>query len=399
MCLIEKFTDVYSREIRRTRVIHWCSFSRGLRTCSRTRVYYHKETFYRMGYSQSKNSHERASPVYRIIEPPKLRRPKKHPSIAHRRRRKTYTRAFKSHMPFATRAAGSGKNPSHHRGRERERSPRPFVVDFPEESSFRRVRPVSSRAEIPTAPVPDKQKHNPVSSFQSSQRLMARQPRRPRERTPVAEREPRRQRQQAIPNMVEVHNHRSIDNSPVVADRDQVYQRNFRKVHFSSRGEDRDDTTNREHMNAVGEKQGAERTQRQFCRRNSWAGNKTNGRELAEGEVGHRVSLRRRHSWSTSPVSRSETHEEAHWSRTQWNTRHIRPRIIQDGHRQLAEAGDRIFIETQMRQNRESFARDFWSRTSRRPWNRGTPRSQTFHWGEEKIVYDGGYRRYGWRWR
>ncbi|KAI9927355.1 hypothetical protein MW887_002967 [Aspergillus wentii] len=222
------------------------------------------------------------------------------------------------------------------------------------------------------------------------------EPRQPRERTPVAERVPLRRRQSSPPRRVEVHNDRPDHRSSLSSSRGNGLTKKAegRQVHFSSDIEYVDDTEQSE----IGPENGQKilHPHREQSRRiNPFTKHK---QEDFENEASYRLKSRgTTSSFRVRPAS-SERIRGAPRAHTTNDTRCDRPRIIQDGRRQISEAGERICEEARQRQSREDFRRDFPSQASHRRQSRRSDRFQSFNSGDERIVYDKGPRRHGWRW-
>lgn len=310
---------------------------------------------------------------------------------------------FEFHIPFTRRASKDDEGPQGLIRRDTERDPRRFTANYPEESavprrpsrrsSYQELRPGSSRIFVtPQTP----QQRVPTADLPPEilRRQQASQPSRPaKERAPATDRVPLRRPERTPPTPpVEVHNSRYPEDSPpLTAMRDHYRQRKPptpKRVRFApdveGGGDSRDTTDN--NRSCEGQRN---RHTEEDIRRDA---------QFSKGGVGE---------CKHSELGRNRFQrfmERKFWPRSSGPQRTVprQPRIVQDGNRQITEAGDRIIAQARERLQREEFARDFHERPSRRSLDdqhhRPRPARRATFPGNDRIVYDGGYGHPDWRW-
>lgn len=377
MCLIEKFIDVYPQKVRKTKIVHRCPLSDGRKTCNRTPVYSYGEVYHRSHF-RPKNSYERALKLHQIIEPADTMEPEDPPVVATRTRARTRERsnyhAFSFLFPFSRRRRDGSRD----KEGVRERSPRPYEARFPEarahagqtmqKRSPQRAWSAPSRTDAVTEITPglDRQFHTLNRPSPSQQQEAPPGRRRQRKRTPVEECRPRRGEHQRIP--VQIHSHRPNEEPPVISSCNRNDQRSSRAVYYiTSRNAYQGDNNHGAYRNVTNERrEPGQSYSHAFARENSGQDNTcVNEPEHTNGEVDRQEYS---HGYIPWYISRLVKRREEQRSCTRWNARHARPQIIQEGHCQMAAAGNRVFTEAQERQSQETIVCDF--RPSRRPWNR-----------------------------
>lgn len=363
MCLVEKFTDIYPDETRIKKITHRCLFSPRRGTCSRIRVYDHGEAYHtRRAQLESPRTMAPSRARYQIIQhaEPSRSRECSRPPTERRPSPKRQSRPFRLYFPFFRRGYEFEVNRNTLRRREGERAARPFVVDSPETSRHNRQ---STQPLVHTAsprrgrsPVSERRTQEYPADFTSTRDQQPYcEPRRPRERSPVAERVPLGRRQSSLPHrIVEIHNHRPERNGPPrAASRERYEERSPqpRRVRFSSNVEYATITDDRNDNR--GQSGGSEQInfpQDNIDRRYY---------EAVEERPSRRQEERQRRRPSPWPGMQR--------SRTSPNIAHIRPRIIQDGYRQISRVGERLCTEGRIRPNHETTPRDLESQSTERP--------------------------------
>ncbi|RHZ58459.1 putative RNA binding protein [Aspergillus thermomutatus] len=302
------------------------------------------------------------------------------------------SRSFSFQIPIFRRPAEpSNRQPLRER-RGRQRSPRPFVVDFPEveERTPRDEQPASPRIRCispRTGRSPnsrDRERANDPDdlSRQTRSRQPSRGQRPPRERTPVTEREPEQRRPRQGPNcVVEIHN------DPAAAQDRERRSAERRQVRFSSDVEYEKNVNSIRARDRSGFHQGEDIDARAPTHR-SYPGSNGFARDAEN------MSNRASHSRDSSPHPRVHSPYPGRVRQQHQETNRHRPRIIQDGTRIISEAGERILAEGRDRHQRGNPLRDVELRTHRRASNGRSGRLRFFHSREESK--DG--RRHNERW-
>ncbi|PLB47030.1 hypothetical protein P170DRAFT_438742 [Aspergillus steynii IBT 23096] len=390
MCLVEEFTDVYPMEDRLRRVIYHCSSSDGERTCRKTRIRNCGEVYH------ARHDHPTNSPE---TPPLRYRRSRADPQSV-RRVSPVRSRPFKLRFPFLK------SSPEHVRvqeiqgPRDRKATLDPSAIRDPHGDDTMRSRQrfhVSASPRLHTTSPQrtagsgstgrEREQDNSLSrEARPQQRSQAR--RLPRERTPVVERVPlRRKDPQAPARVVEVHN----DPRASCDEEQHGRRKGDRQVRFSN-------TIDYEGGVSKGRQYPSTPTEprRDYFLPGKLADRYRNVDRRASPQ---RVFSKERPYIETRTPRFERSRDAAPSPSASLGPNRPQPRIIQDGNRHVAEAGQRILVEARRRQTRERFTRDLRSYTAWRPWNR---RSEGLHESDisERIGDDGGSRRYkGWRWR
>lgn len=408
MCRIEIFTDVYPQEIRTRKIIRRCLFSPRRGTCRRTRVYDRGEMYHIQRFRLEKRQRAASpTPKYHIIQPVESRRSRERPAPIIESRKPSPSPSppprrrsdpIRLHLPFLRRTSSeSDKN------REsqmcRERVSRPFIVDFPEryrpkwQPNQRRSQTVSPQCGRYPDPEHRRQEspRDPAPSTRSPRDSQPnREPRRPRERSPVAERVPLRRRHSSPPpRVVAIHNHRPEENDPP---KTSSRERNGEKrVHFASdvkceQIKDKAPSAERDVHQGRNEGPGP------HGRSDSSSDTRDQKYEIIEERPSRRQQPQEKQTREPSPWPGKQ--RETQRDRATPNIIHVQPRIIQDGNRHLSRAAGRICMEARGRPSYESYLDGFEPQRSRSPL-RGFSRCRTFDIGNERIViYDGDRRRW-----
>ncbi|KAL5335012.1 cyclin-domain-containing protein [Aspergillus crustosus] len=351
-------------EIRTRKVVRRYVSTDSGRTCKRPNIFNRDEYYYRR-YAQHRQPEKIRPITKRIIETRvPLRDRTSLDTLWKRDESPVRSQPFKMRLPFG-RKVPSKADDYEPKPRGRPRSPRLFVVDPEPEPRYRwpraesprslspEIRCISPRRSLsPRRPSPPRFRRvrktvtdDTVRQSRSLER--PRGPRPPRERTPINEREPVRRR----PQSVEIH--QSLER------RDRSGSSGRRQVRFA------DDVEYEEH-------------------RRRPRGGRYESRQ-AESDDSIRDGLRRR-------IHRRSAHEDIDYrpryrhlspERTasrRFSTPRLRreddtvvaerprlqPRIIQDGYREISEAGDRIYAEGRRRRGQERDYHDFVSHSSSR---------------------------------
>ncbi|KAL2872259.1 putative RNA binding protein [Aspergillus lucknowensis] len=365
--------------------------------CKRPRIYDQGEYYYRR-YAQRRGPEERYSPTYRIIETREPLKPRASLNTLWRRDSSPIrSQPFKMCLPFVKRVVEPTRNDYERKPRGRARSPRPFVVDPPEiryawpkteraRSLSPEIRYISPRRGSSPRPIEREASVVLQESPRESRPLEQRKgPRPPRERTPVVEREPlrRRQRQQSI----EIHQspERRRERSGSSGRRQVRFSDDIDYVEQRSRGRGRydprqpesdDDDSIREHIR-----------RRVFGRRVPG--------DIDDGPRHRRLSPQRPTYRGSNP-SWLHRAEASIRSSPAYGRGRFRPRIIQDGDRDISEAGNRIYTEARRKRSQERALYDCISNSSSR-WRRRFDDIRDF--SSEDESYLRGSRPYGRRWR
>ncbi|KAL5047159.1 hypothetical protein BDW71DRAFT_206641 [Aspergillus fruticulosus] len=311
-------------------------------------------------------------------------------------------------MPYTIRRVSQKTDDSETKPRGRDRSPRPFVVDPAPEIRYawpKSERPRSLSPEIrcvsprrksllpPRRPSPRRPSPRRLSPPRPSPPPLKREtettvvvenlprqsrslerpkgPRPPRERTPVVEREPVRRRLRAL----EIHQ------TPERA-RERTESAGRRQVRFA------EDIDHEEYGT-------------RSRRRNEY--------QLSESDDDYRDEIRRRIFERRVPRDPNDrpkyrrisperpTYRSTNFTRSAIRSSRLRPRIIQDGDREISEDGDRIYAEARRRRYEERDLRDFVLHSSAR-WRRRFDDIRDFTSDDDSYVRGTGSRRYGRRW-
>ncbi|KAL4925893.1 putative RNA binding protein [Aspergillus undulatus] len=359
-------------EIRKRKVIRRYVYTDGGGICRRPKSFERDDYYYRR-YAQHKRTEERHSPAYRIIETRESLRPRAGLNKLWRRDQSPVrSEPFTMRMPYNKRVSPA-VDYYESRPRGRARSPRPFVVDHVPEIRYawpktRRqrcpspdIRHISPRRRSclrrPSSPPLAREETTViVDDAPREGRSLERHngPRRPRERTPVVEREPVRRRGRTV----EIH-------QPPERTRQRSRNSRRRQVRFA---EDVD----------YEEYDRPRRRDEPYHIDDSDDG-RPRYRSPSPGGTMYRMT-------GASRCRRSETISEG---------ARLRPRIIQDGNREISEAGDRIYGEARRRRrDPERDLHDFVSHSSSR-LRRRVDDIREFSSDDESFTDS---RRYGRRW-
>ncbi|KAL4806986.1 hypothetical protein BDV18DRAFT_111083 [Aspergillus unguis] len=373
-----------------------------------------RDEYYYRRHAQYKRTEERRPPTYRIIETREpLRSRSNLNTLWARDESPIRSRPFKMRMPYIKRVS-SAADEYEPRPRGRARSPRPFIVDPAPEIRYawpKRERPRSPSPEIrcisprrksclrkpsprlPRSPSPRRPSppplrretetvvisNNPPREGRPTERL--RQPRAPRERTPVVEREPVRRRQPAV----EIHQppDRERERSRSSGRRQVRFAEDVDYVEHGSRARQRSES-----YPADSDEDMRERIRRRVYERNIPENLDDGSRYRClspERQTYRRASLRSREpEASIRPTASARSR--------------LRPRIIQDGDRDISDAGERIYAEAHRRRYQERDLRDFVSHSSSR-WRRRFDDIRDFSSDDDSDLCGMASRRYGRRWR
>ncbi|KAL4997753.1 hypothetical protein BDV10DRAFT_168906 [Aspergillus recurvatus] len=380
-------------EIRTRKIIRRYVSEDGGGTCRRPKVLDRDEYYYRR-HVQHIRPEENHSPSYRIVETREPLRSRSSLNTLWRRDTSPIrSKPFKMRMPYTIRRVSPRTGGCEPKPRGRDRSPRPFVVDpapevryaWPKSEKSRSLSPeircVSPRRKSlvpprrPSPPLLKRETETTVvvedSPRQSRSLERFKGPRAPRERTPVVEREPVRRR----PHAVEIHQ------TPEQA-RERTKSAGRRQVRFA-------------------EDIGYEEYGTRSRQRNEYP--------LPESDDDYRDEIRRRIFEHRVPRNLDDgpkyrrisperpTYRSTDFPRSSIRSSRLRPRIIQDGDREISEAGDRIYAEARRRRYDERDLREFVSHSSAR-WRRRFDDIRDFSSDDDSYVHGTGSRRYGRRW-
>ena len=424
MCRIDKYTDIYLQEIRTRRKIYKCLFSPpGARMCKRVWIRDHGKVYHtrRTCIEESpKTAHMPLIPSrYKIRESPaKLSLPKlvrsktspvvtaieREPSPKQEKKKKTTKEEVRSHpvkfgIPFLSRSPerDERRRDDGHRQRCEERrearTARPFVVEAPEEYSYRRKSPRPTPSSSPPPPPPytrrrtsdsSRRARSPIPEHKSSPDSphSRREPRRPRETSPVTERVPLRRSHRPV----EVHNYESPRSRSWSRTRDaEDHPQQGRRVRFASNDDD--------HHQAP--------PSRRFNRSSTSSFDDIDyGYDIIKERPNRRHREQERHARKPSPwpdrpeKSRAGSHSHSHTH----ITRNMAPppRIVQDGCQRVSgsTANTSDWHQPPPKPNIEI----------RRPRSRGHARFRRSSLEPEPdssspVVCDADHWRYGGRWR
>lgn len=324
---------------------------------------------------ESRRSGERSTPI--IIESGR-------PSPPARRQ----SDPIRIHLPFPSRTSSDSEdNRDTQMHRRCEETFRPFIVEPPErhrsewQSTQRRSQTTSAQRRSPVSD--HRRQESPRDTTPSTpspgESQTYREPRRPRERSPVAERVPIRRRHSSPrpPRVVEIHNHRPEEKKP---SRTSSRERNGgRRVHFASDVEceptrEGDAPVETDDPRGQQDVPGPHRS-------NCSSEHRDRDYEIFEERPNRPQSPHERHTREPSPWPGRQ--RETQRDRAAPKIIQARPRIIQDGKRHLSRVGERIFTEARRRPSYEAYRHE-----SDRP-SRGFGRIRTFDIGDEKVViYD-----------
>lgn len=381
---------MYPMEIRTRKVIRRY-VSRDGGTLKRPKTFDREEYYYRR-HAQRNRGEERYSPTYRIIEQREPLRPR--PSLNTLWRRDlspVQSQPFKMRLPYIRRVAPVRDNLEPESSRDRARSARPFVVDpspeirytWPKSERLRspspEIRYVSPRRSSPRRPSP-----RPLERETDTTVIVGDIPRRPRslersngvrpprERTPVVEREPAKRKQ----HPVEIHQspERRKGREGSSGKRQVRFAEDIHYEEYGSRSPERN-----EHHQPESDSNQRENTRRRIHGRGIPID--TDGRPNVRCLSPERTTAYRR------------IHTETFRSRSSERSR-LRPRIIQDGNRELSEASDRIYAAARRRRDPVRDLYDFVPHSSSR-WR---DRFDDTHFSSDDDSYLLS-RRYGRRWR
>ena len=350
MCLIENFTDVYPQETRTKQVIHRCFLSPRKGTCRCTWVCDHSEVYHiRRNQLEDRGRMTRSSLNYY----PEPARPKERSTLSIERRPSLKRRSdpFKFHFPFLKRPDDNDQDTQRRREGEGERNRvrRTFVVDPPEIRRHAHPRIETVSPQRGRSPASDCWRqytpgHPEFTSRDPQSHQPRREPRVPRQRTPVSDRVPlRRNRSSPPPRVVEIHNHRPQNDESSRTRRHPRYEERSpqsRRVHFS-RDIEYEKNSNRASRNEGNYIRVEDRVQGRSNRRDSFSDNRSHEYEIFDGRLNRRHHLQER---ECSPWLGRQ--RGIHRTGTAPNITHIRPRIIQQGHQHISRAGERICLES-----------------------------------------------------
>ncbi|KAL3473632.1 hypothetical protein BJX99DRAFT_233265 [Aspergillus californicus] len=382
-------------EIRTRNVVRRYVSTDGGGTCKRPKVYDNREYYYRR-YAQRKPFEKRDSSSYRIIEPREpLRSRSNFNTLLRQDLSPIRSQSFKMRLPYIKRSFPAKEN-YEPRPRGRARSPRLFVVDsapeiryaWPREkarSPSPEIRCVSPRRRPSPrrfSPRPLEREREPIvipdRPRESRPRELIKAPRPPRERSPVVEREPVRQRRN-----VQIHQ------SPERR-RERSGSSGRRQVRFSEDigyAEDRVRAHGRYEPRQPESYDGIRDDIRNHVFQHRMADVDDNPR--------YRRLSPDRSSYQRVNLPRNRRAEAAVFSSERGRPR---PRIIQDGDRDISEVSDRLYAEARRKRSQERALHDLTPHSSSR-WRRRFDDSRDFSSEDESYLRSTGTRRYNWRWR
>ncbi|KAL4880490.1 hypothetical protein BJY04DRAFT_219231 [Aspergillus karnatakaensis] len=379
-------------EIRTRRVVRrYVSTDTGI-SCKRPQVFNRDDYYYRR-YAQHRQPEDRHRSTHRIIETREPLRTRTNLSNLWRRDDSPVrSQPFRMRLPFVRRVP-SREDDYETKPRGRVRSPRLFVVD-PEPN----VRYAWPRSERPRSPSPEircvspRRRPSPRSSSpislrreeettiiddtrrRSRSRERTSGPRPPRERTPVVEREPIRRR----PSSILVHQSPERRTRSSSSGRRQVrfsedveYVENRNRPRYENRRLESDDSSREEYRSRLHRRRGSKDVD-----------DRPRYRPLSpEGPTYLTAELPRLRRAEDTVISEGR----------------LRPRIIQDGYRDISEAGDRIYAEGRRRRGQDREYHDVVSHSSSR-WRRRYDDSSDSSSEDESYRRSTRSRRYGSRW-
>ncbi|KAL4749378.1 hypothetical protein BDW72DRAFT_178332 [Aspergillus terricola var. indicus] len=384
-------------EIRTRKIIRRYAPKDGGGTCRRPKVLDRDEYYYRRHVQHIRP--EKHSPSYRIIE---TREPlRSGTSLNTLWRRDTppiRSKPFKMRMPYTIRRVPPRADDCELEPRGRDRSPRPFIVDSAPEIRYawpKSERPRSLSPEIrcvsprrkalpqtrrlpPQRPIPPSLKRETETTVivedhprQSRSLERPRGPRPPRERTPVVEREPVRRRSRAV----EIHQ------APGRA-QEQTESAGRRQVRFAENIDYDEYGTSPRRCNdyQLSESDGDFRDEIP--------------RRIFERRMPRNIDDRPRYR-RISPERL--TYQSTDLPRSTVRPSRLQPRIIQEGNREILEAGDRIYAEARRRRYEDRDLRNLVSHSTAR-WRRRFDEIRDFSSDDDSYVRGAGSWRYGRRW-
>ncbi|KAL4980022.1 hypothetical protein BDW66DRAFT_126688 [Aspergillus desertorum] len=399
-------------EIRTKKIIRQYVTKDGGGTCRRAKVP-ERDEYYHRRRVQHIRPQEKHSPSYRIIETREPLRSRSSLNTLWRRDiSPVRSKPFTMRMPYAIKRVSRGTDncgPKEPKPRGRDRSPRPFVVDpapwiryaWPKSERPRsfspEIRCFSPRREsfIPPTkpslrrPSPRRlspQRPSPLSLRRETETTMivegpprqsrslelSKGPRPARERTPVVEREPVRRRSRTV----EIHQNpeQAREQTDSAGGRRQVrFAEDISYEEYGARPRRR----NEYQLSGSDDYYRDEIQHRIFERR-------------VPKDVDDRPRVRR-----ISPER--PTYRNTDLPRSTIRASRLRPRIIQDGDREISEAGDRIYAEARRRRYEDRCLRIFVS-PSRARWRRRLDDIWDFSSDDDSYIRGMGSRRYGKRW-
>ncbi|KAL6239193.1 hypothetical protein BDW75DRAFT_152922 [Aspergillus navahoensis] len=390
-------------EIRTRKIIRRYMLKDGEGTCRHPKVLDRDEYQFRRHVQQIRPNGNH-SPSYHIIEKREPLRSRSSLNTLWRRDTSPIrSKPFKMRMPYTIRRMSPRTDDCECKPRGRNRSPRPFVVDPAPEAWYawpKSERPRSLSPEIrwvsplrksllpPRRPSP--RRLSPRRTFppplrketettvvveplrQSRSLERPKGPRPPRERTPVVERKPVRRR----PRAVEIHQ------TPDQA-RERTESTGRRQVRFA---ED------------IDYKEYGTRSRRRDEYQLSESDDDDYRDKIQRRIFEHRVpkDLDNRPRYLRTPPERL-AYRSTNYTQSTIRSSRLRPRIIQDGDREISEAGDRIYAEARRRRYEERDLRDFVSHSSAR-WRRRFDDIRDFSSDDDSYVRSTRSRQYGARW-
>ncbi|KAL4735166.1 hypothetical protein BDV11DRAFT_196644 [Aspergillus similis] len=385
-------------EIRTRKIIHRYVPKDGGGTCRRPKVLDRDEYYYRR-HVQHIRPEEKHSPSHRIIETREpLRSRTSLNTLCRRDTPPIRSKPFKMRMPYTIRRVPPRADDCELEPRGRDRSPRPFIVDSAPEIRYawpKSERPRSLSPEIRCIsprrkslplprrpplqrpfPAPLKREtettvvvEDPPRQSRSLERPKG--PRPPRERTPVVEREPVRRRARAV----EIHQ------TPEQA-RERTESAGRRQVRFAENIDYEEYRTRPRRRNDYQLSESDDDLQDEILRR------------IFERRVPRNIDDRPR-CRRISP--RRSTYQSPESPRSTIRPSRLRPRIIQDGSREILEAGDRIYAEARRRRYEDRDLRSLVSHSTAR-WRRRFDDIRDFSSDDDSYIRGAGSWCYGRRW-
>lgn len=394
MCVIKRYTDVYPSHIRRRKMLYRCSNSEGNEPCSQTRVHDYGEVFHRY---DPPSSGEREY-IHPASLRPEVSTPERAGATRPKRRSKYKEFICELHLPFTggrPLQATSQEPPAYGVSREHVRP----VIISPNE-----IQPLRGRSEIPTysQAQPNSPPLRPVSSLSTP--ASPREPeqakaRRPRERNPVEDRLPARRRpsaNQSSPSTAQ--NNPQLPRTPRASSPENHRPREpstSRRVRFSAHIEHDGDIRPQVQVNQSNDRSQRQDVQEGFFNVQLRARQEAiRDRERAEFETEKVRRQMRRNPPRPSDNSRLTSIRAGvtHVEQAEPSVRQPPPLIIQDGNRQIRDAGDRILATAPTRYRREGFSGDVFQRrhsTAGEEYDyESAPKPRRKSFGDERFVAD-----------
>ncbi|KAL4903719.1 hypothetical protein BDW74DRAFT_156099 [Aspergillus multicolor] len=362
-----------------------------------------RDEYYYNRHAHRARSEESHSPSYHIIETREPLRSRSSPSFLRRRDTSPVrSKPFKMRLPYTIKRVTRRADDYEPKPRGRDRSPRTFVVDPPEiryawpKSERRRspspeihyispkrkpsLRRVSPRRSSPRglSPLPLRRETETTVVVEDTPREprsleRRRGPRPPRERTPVIEREPLRRR----PAVVEIHQSpdRRRERSGSTGRRQVRFAEDIIREEYEPRARRRDEYSLSESDIDYRDEPRCRVHERRV-------------RRDLDDIPRYRYASPERKSYRSTDLPRPSVRPSC-----------LRPRIIQDGNREISEDGDRIYAEARRRREQERRElREVVSHSSSR-WRRQIDETRDFSSDDDEYYSCGiGPRQYGRRW-